>query len=197
MSIVPVDITLTDPTVMVVPWNDPVVDGIGYDIRSTYVELFWLNVLGPSATWLVRRLAIGFDRHPMGYEADLQETASSLGLAFNSSAASPFARSLNRCVLFGVVHPIQGGLAVRRRLPPVARRHLMRMPETLRDAHLEWQRKASSVTACEMGRAARLTEAMLNSGDSPDDVERQLLALGVTPAAAVDAAAQAMPQLRR
>lgn len=39
-----------EPTLVVIPWNDPVVDSIGHDARSTYVELFWLNVLGPTAT---------------------------------------------------------------------------------------------------------------------------------------------------
>mgnify|MGYP003456760560 CR=1 FL=1 len=32
-------------TVMVVPWHDPIVDAVGFDVRSQYVELFWLNVL--------------------------------------------------------------------------------------------------------------------------------------------------------
>ena len=41
---------------MVVPWHDPVVDSVGFDVRSNYVELFWLNVLGPTATWALRRL---------------------------------------------------------------------------------------------------------------------------------------------
>lgn len=29
-------------------WDDPVVDAIGHDPRSTYVERFWLALLGPS-----------------------------------------------------------------------------------------------------------------------------------------------------
>ncbi|MGH9299637.1 MAG: hypothetical protein ACRDZT_06945 [Acidimicrobiales bacterium] len=28
-------------------WPDPVVDEIGHDPRSSYVEIFWLPVLGP------------------------------------------------------------------------------------------------------------------------------------------------------
>jgi len=31
-------------------WTDPVVDRVGHDPRSTYVERFWLGVLGPSCT---------------------------------------------------------------------------------------------------------------------------------------------------
>ena len=53
------DFAPTEPTLMVVPWHDPVVDPVGFDVRSTYVELFWLNILGPSATWALRRLVHG------------------------------------------------------------------------------------------------------------------------------------------
>ena len=113
---------------MVVPWHDPVVDSVGYDVRSQYVELFWLNVLGPTATWILRRLVLGFDRYPLGYELDLEETASALGLSYTVGTANAFMRSLNRCVLFGVSRRTEGGLAVRRRVPPVANRHLLRMP---------------------------------------------------------------------
>ncbi len=30
------------------PWPDPVIDRLGHDPRSAYVERFWLGVLGPS-----------------------------------------------------------------------------------------------------------------------------------------------------
>jgi hypothetical protein len=48
MGIAPMDIPVTEQLLMVVPWLDPVVDSVGYDVRSQYVELFWLNVLGPT-----------------------------------------------------------------------------------------------------------------------------------------------------
>jgi hypothetical protein len=35
-----------------------VVDTLGFDPRSSYVE-DWLGILGPSTTWLLRRLAAG------------------------------------------------------------------------------------------------------------------------------------------
>ena len=34
----------------IVRWADPVVDVVGHDLRSTYVERFWLPVLGPTTT---------------------------------------------------------------------------------------------------------------------------------------------------
>src|SRR6187399_2652384 len=51
----------------VVAWFDPFLAQQGYDPRSAYVERFWLGVLGPSATWLLRRLARGLDSHPDGF----------------------------------------------------------------------------------------------------------------------------------
>ena len=48
---------LAEATVRVVPWPDPVVEEHGHDPRSAYVERYWLGLLGPTATWLVRRLA--------------------------------------------------------------------------------------------------------------------------------------------
>ena len=58
-------------SVHVTPWHDPVVDRRGHDPRSVYVEQFWLGVLGPTATWLLRRLVAGFDHQPDGYELDV------------------------------------------------------------------------------------------------------------------------------
>src|SRR5688572_3024262 len=43
----------------------------GHDPRSPYVERFWLGVLGPSTTWLLRCLAYGFDGQPDGFDLDL------------------------------------------------------------------------------------------------------------------------------
>ncbi|MEY2581092.1 MAG: hypothetical protein QOE09_941 [Ilumatobacteraceae bacterium] len=192
MAIAPMDIPVTDQLLMVVPWLDPVVDSIGYEVRSQYVELFWLNVLGPTATWILRRLALGFDRYPLGYELDLGETASALGLSYTIGTANAFMRSLNRCVLFGVSQPTDGGLAVRRRVPQVATRHLMRMPAHLRQAHQQWSLPTTRLALADLERARVLAEAMVEAGDDPDDVERQLLALGVAPAAAIEATSVAI-----
>ena len=34
-------------------WTDPVIDQLGHDPRSQYVEWFWLSVLGPAACFAV------------------------------------------------------------------------------------------------------------------------------------------------
>jgi hypothetical protein len=185
MSHSALDIALVEPTFVVMPWHDEVVDSIGYDPRSAYCETFWLNVFGPTTTWIIRRMVTGLDEYPGGYELDLEQTAAALGLTFTPGAANPFARSVNRCVLFGAAQPISGGLAVRRRLPPVSARHLARMPPYLRAAHQSWRREPPSMQA-QVERARILAQAMIDAGDPTDAIERQLLGLGVPPTTVTD-----------
>ena len=100
-------------------WPDPVIDQLGHDPRSAYVERFWLGVLGPSTVWLLRRLADQFDQQPDGFELDLPETARALGVGMRGGRHSPFMRSVERVCRFGAGRwqsPTE--LAVRRKLPP-------------------------------------------------------------------------------
>src|SRR5215212_8088923 len=80
---------LTAETLQVRPWPDAVIDAVGHDPRSTYVERFWLGVLGPSTTWLLRRLAAGLEASPAGFELPLVDTARALGLG-GDGRHSPF-----------------------------------------------------------------------------------------------------------
>jgi hypothetical protein len=173
-------------SIVVRPWLDPVVDDDGFDPRSRYVEVFWLGVLGPTATWLLRRLVAGLERSPEGYELDLQATARAMGLGYTSGRASPFSKALQRCVMFGLAHPIDGGLAVRRRVPPISFRHLRRMPESVQAAHDDWLH--ASIGVDELTRAHRLATTMLDLGDDPSEIEHHLVALGVADAVAAEVA---------
>ena len=74
-------------TLAVEAWPDPVIDAVGHDVRSPYVERFWSGLLGPSATWLLRRLVGGLDEHPDGLQLDLALTATELGLGTRSGRA--------------------------------------------------------------------------------------------------------------
>jgi hypothetical protein len=175
------------PRVIVVPWHDPVVESIGYDARSAYVELFWLGILGPTSTWLLRRLVTGLDAFPEGYELDLAETATALGLSLTAGVHSPFGKALNRCIMFGMAHEVAGGIAIRRQIPPLSLRHLRRLPPHLQEAHTEWVERRQSESE-RLARAIELAVAMVRTGDEPHQVERQLLSLGVSPKDAVHAA---------
>lgn len=173
-------------SIIVRPWLDPVVDDDGFDPRSRYVEVFWLGVLGPTATWLLRRLVAGLERSPEGYDLDLHTTAQAMGLSYASGRSSPFSKALQRCVMFGLAHPIQGGLAVRRRVPPISFRHLRRMPESVQAAHADWLH--TSIGVDELTRAHRLATTMLELGDDHSEIEHHLVALGVSAAVAAEVA---------
>ncbi len=171
---------------MVTPWVDPVVDDDGFDARSRYVELFWLSVLGPTATWLMRRLVAGLEQSPDGYDLDLDATARAMGLSFTRGRSSPFGKALERCVMFGLAHPVDGGLAVRRRVPPVSHRHLRRMPDAVQAEHETWLAARSDTD--QFSRAHQLATTMLDVGDDPLVIEHHLIALGVGNAVAAQVA---------
>jgi len=172
----------------VVAWDDPVVEAAGFDPRSTYVERFWLPLLGPSAAWLLRRLADGLDAYPAGFELDLDETARSLGLGGLGSRHSPFRRAILRCARYGLArHVGTGTLAVRRALSPIPRRHLARLPLSVQEHHAEWT-EPRPVMSAERRRARLLALDLAVLGQDRGGVERQLLGWGLHPALAYEAA---------
>jgi hypothetical protein len=139
-------------------------------------------VLGPTATWLIRRLVAGLERSPEGYDLDLDATARAMGLSYTAGRSSPFSKALQRCVMFGLAHSLDGGLAVRRRIPPISVRHLRRMPESVQTDHAAWLR--TSIGADELARAHRLASTMVEVGDDLSEIEHHLVALGVSDAVA-------------
>ncbi|MEY2966302.1 MAG: hypothetical protein RLY50_352 [Actinomycetota bacterium] len=129
----------------VVPWHDPVVDLNGEATTGDYVEWFWLPVLGPTATWLLRRLSAhvaGADEGDSPAVVDLAELARSIGVTWHQGHEGPFSRALTRCVMFGACAPIAGAepliLAVRLAMPHLPARHVGRLPLSLRASHTEW-----------------------------------------------------------
>jgi hypothetical protein len=153
------DTTIPDhPTTATIrPWIDPLVDRHGHDPRSVYVEHFWLGVIGPTATWVLRRLAAGFDEHPDGYTIDLAHLAVSMGLSYRHGDQGPFGRALHRCVMFGLAQPRSDGFSVRRRVPDVTQRHLKRLPDDVQASHADWSARITRLTAADIER--RLVEA--------------------------------------
>jgi hypothetical protein len=178
-------------TLRVEPWHDPVVDEIGHDPRSTYVEMYWLPVLGPSSTWLLRRLASHLEVNPGGVELDAEELARGLGLGERFGPNAPFARTLKRCVDFEMAEWRESSFAVRRRLPPLARRHLRRLPESLQDRH-------TAESSLNLGKPAtdkmrlhgqRLALSLFQYGEDLAAVEQQLMRWAFEPGLARECAA--------
>lgn len=186
---------------LVRPWPDPVIDEVGHDPRSPYVERFWLGVLGPTATWLLRRLAAGLEASPAGFELDLAATATELGLGSHTGAHSPFVRSLQRCCRFGAADLVDDAtLRVRRKLPPLNRAQVERLPDGLRASHEQWMARQvgdSQMTAERLrNRARHLALSLLELGEDGEATERQLHRWRVHPAMAHDATAWAVARHR-
>jgi hypothetical protein len=180
-------------SLIVLPWPDPVVEAVGHDPRSPYVEHFWLGILGPSTTWLLRRIAAAFDTAPDGFELDLHETAGALGLSATNGRHSPFARTLQRAVQFGLAQPHSRGLSVRRKLPPLSHRQLARLPAGVQSLHQRWVEAATSDD--EAAPQARLVaRALLASGDRPTTAEERLARLGIPAETAAAAVAAVMAE---
>ena len=53
--------TIQQPPLHVLRWHDPLIDRLGHDPRSRYVERFWLGILGPSTTLVLRVFADALD----------------------------------------------------------------------------------------------------------------------------------------
>jgi hypothetical protein len=182
-------------TLRVCAWLDPAVDAAGHDVRSAYVEQFWLGVLGPSATWLLRRLVRGLDEQPDGYELDLALTATQLGLGHRSGRHSPFYRSLERLSRFGAAqHLDEHTLRVRRKLPPLSHLQVARLPLPQQEAHQAWiDGPTTTLPADQLRERARgLALSLLELGEDPDTTERQLHTWRLHPALAHDAVAWAL-----
>ncbi len=192
---------ITAPTLQIRPWADPVIDEVGHDPRSPYVEQFWLGVLGPTATWLLRRLAAGLEDAPAGFDLELVEVATQLGIGHTPGQHSPFVRSIHRCCRFGAAELVADStLRVRRKLPPLTRTQIERLPETLRRSHETWTAAATSTTEVRVeqlrNRARHLALSLLELGEDGEATERQLHRWRVHPAMAHDATAWALARHR-
>lgn len=119
----------------VVPLEDPVVEAAGHDPRSAYVETYWTACLGPTSTLLLRRLAGWLEDSPDGFPLPLAPLARELGLGEATGRNSAVVRSLARIVEFNMAQIRGDTLAVRRALPPLARRHEHRIPSHLIARH--------------------------------------------------------------
>jgi hypothetical protein len=192
-------LTFESATLTIRPWADEVIDRLGFDPRSAYVERFWLGVLGPSTTWLLRRIAGAFDDAPEGFELPLSDTARALGLGDRGGRNSPFLRTVDRCIQFEmaqVTGPCE--LAVRRRLPPLSRRHLVRLGEDLQEEHrqLQEQQLASPPAEGQRRRGRQLALSLLELGEDLEEAERQLLRWRYPVTVARDAASWAWQKHR-
>lgn len=163
----------------VLPWVESGPDRRrqGEDPRSAYVETFWLPILGPSTTLLLRRLADDFDAAPDGFDIDCASMAREIGLSTRLDRRAPFVRTIERSVKFNMTQLDGEVLYVRRRLPRLRPSQVERLSDRLRALHESWTLDTLDDGAqrrTELVRAAHLARTLLSLDTSPHDTERQL-----------------------
>jgi hypothetical protein len=190
---------LVDDSLTIRPLPDPVIDAVGFDPRSDYVERFWLGILGPSTLLLLRRIAAALEQSPSGFALPLHDTARELGVGHMGGRNSPFVRALGRLCTFDLAAPGgEGVLAVRRRVPPLNRRQIVHLPEVLQEAHRRFQeselRQQQPPHEQLRQRARQLALSMVQLGEEPSAIESQLLRWRFHPALCREAATWAMAE---
>ncbi len=184
-------------SIRVSAWPDPLIDRLGHDPRSVYVEQFWLGILGPSTVWLLRHCASGLDSSPEGFDLALTDVAGALGLGHRGGRNSPLARSILRACRFGAARAIsESELQVRRRMAPLNRGQVERLPEFLRERHRIYIERELDVGDLESQRrrARRLALGLVACGGQVDDSELQLGRWRIHPSVAAEAVRWAWDQ---
>ena len=182
------------PTMTVRPWPDEVIDRVGHDPRSAYVEQFWLPLLGPSSVLLLRRLAAELEHHPTEVALPMEGTARSLGLGTKGGRTSTFGRTLDRCRQFQLLHLEEDGstLLARRMLPPLNRGQVGRLPDEVRAQHDRWLHADVSAHAAgeaERRRARLLALSLFELGERAEEIEGRLVRWHFPPLVAREATA--------
>jgi hypothetical protein len=117
-------------------WTDRPGEERGYPADSGYVEAFWLPVLGPSATFLFRRLNVLLEAFPEGMAMEMNDLGRELGLGTSESRHAPLPRAISRLVRFGLAQrSASGQLAVQRAAGPLSQHLLNGLTAVLQDAH--------------------------------------------------------------
>jgi hypothetical protein len=158
------------------PWVDPLIDALGHDPKSPYVERFWLGVLGPSATWLLRSISYGFDATPLGFNLSQSGTARVLGLGDRTGRYSPLQRAITRLCTFEFAYYRSETLVVRTRVPWLEQRQVARLSPELQQEHALWEdvEYQASADAAIRRRAASVAMSTIRSGGTESDLRRVL-----------------------
>ena len=126
----------TDHLLTLSVWEDPLVEALGHEPLSLYVELCWTPVLGPTSTLAFRRLGTMARAGMDGTTIDLVDLALGLGVGEGTGANSIIRRSLARLANFDVARwGDPATLAVRRALGPLPERMARRLGLSARRYH--------------------------------------------------------------
>ncbi|HTW97921.1 MAG TPA: bifunctional DNA primase/polymerase, partial [Acidimicrobiales bacterium] len=111
---------------------------IRFRTSDPYLERCWLGVIGPSASWCLRRLAAELEAHPDGVNVRREDLARDLGLSTSRSLNAPMHRTLRRLCDFGLARlAVDSAFEVRTELPPLSPARVARLSPGAQRAHHE------------------------------------------------------------
>ena len=183
-------------SIFITAWIDPTVESLGFDPRSSYVEHFWLPILGPSCIFLLRRLAWVFDLNTASQELSLRDISFEIGLGSPKGFGNSITRTLNRCIQFDMAKLLPNGtLTVRRSLPPLNQRQLLRLPVDLQELH-EALLNGNIESSDEVlkRKSLQLAVSLLESPNDESAAVAQLLRWRIDPKIAAAALEMAWPK---
>jgi hypothetical protein len=113
-------------------------------LRSDYVEVYWLPVIGPTSTCVLRTLgSMLAPGQPLTIEADT--LAGMMGVGHRDGNNSPFARTLRRLVGFQILSQWdETTWAVPEGIGSISRHQLAALPELLQTLHAIWEEPATA-----------------------------------------------------
>ncbi len=91
-----------------------------FSARSPYVETFWLSTLGPTTTWIVRRISLELEASSGGFWLDAVEWARWLGVSESTSLRSPLVSAVFRSIRFGVSRLVESSFVAGEEVWPAA-----------------------------------------------------------------------------
>lgn len=119
----------------VVALRDATLEYAGHHPCSSYVELFYLGWLGPSAVMTARRLSAWLELSPEGLTVPTVTLARQLGLGTGTGRNAPLTKTLLRLTRFGLAAVADETYAMRLAFPPLTPRQARRLSPHLAAAH--------------------------------------------------------------
>lgn len=118
-------------------WPIERTDAPSYPADSPYVETFWLPSLGPSSTWLLRKLAAGLQGRQT-FVVLMPDLARHIGLS-PSLSNGPLVKTMGRLERLKMIRPTAiNHWKVRCILPGVPFATLSHLPPALQSLHEVW-----------------------------------------------------------
>lgn len=112
------------------PWPDKILDKLGYDPCSEYVEKYWLPIIGPTTLLLLRNVSKKLKTYNQ-VQISLYELGPSLGLTHKGGKNSPLWKSILRANRFKLAQLCKDTLYVRLHFPPLNNYQIEKLPEVL------------------------------------------------------------------